>query len=140
MPLLGAVVDDLRAWRSASPATATGDLVFAAVSGGLWSGNDWRIWARRTFNTLAKGVGCASARPYDLRHSFIMRLILVGKTVPEVAALAGHEPGVTASIYLGAYRHHEQMDIQRDEDLAEHVQRARAAATDAVEGEPRLFA
>ena len=43
------------------------------------------------------------AVPYDLRHTFVSLLIHEGRSVPYVAAMAGHSPRVCLERYAHAF-------------------------------------
>ena len=124
VPIPRATADDLAALHAALGRPAASELVFG-IDGEMWGKEQWRRWASKTFKPEACAIGRIGARPYDLRHSFVLRLIVQGKTVPEVACLAGHTPTVTTDVYLGAYREFEQIGIgQAGDILTKPVQRA----------------
>jgi len=110
--LLAPLAADLAAWRLASNRSRDDELVFPTTGGELWRDHDWRNWRRRIFDPLAKSIGAAGMRPYDLRHAFCSLLIAEGLSVVEVARQAGHAPTMT----LDTYAH-----VMADLDGAERV-------------------
>jgi integrase len=98
--LLAPLVADLAQWRLAQGRPDERALVFPNKAGSTWSDMTWRNWRRRVFARVAKEVGLkTTARPYDLRHSFVSLLLAEGAPVVEVARQAGHSPTMTLSTY-----------------------------------------
>lgn len=98
--LLGALAEDLRAWREDAGSPVDG-LVFPATDGTVWSANAFEKWRRRAFVPAATAIGLPDARPYDLRHSFASLLLHEGRSVIYVARQLGHG----AELTMGTYGH-----------------------------------
>ena len=99
--LLAPLRRDLAELRMAAGRPSKDQLVFPDSHGGPWTPTAWKNWRRRIFAPAAESAGAPSARPYDLRHSFVSLLIHEGRSVVEVARQAGHAPTMT----LGTYAH-----------------------------------
>ena len=76
--LLDALRDDLGALRDLQDPPDDDHLLFA-LQAKPWSESQWRNWRRRRFQPAAAAAGISSARPYDLRHSFVSLLIYEGR-------------------------------------------------------------
>ena len=75
---------DLAEWRLAQGRPDERALVFPNNAGSAWSDVTWRNWRRRVFARVADEVGLeTTARPYDLRHSFVSLLHAEGATATE---------------------------------------------------------
>jgi len=96
--LFDALRDDLDQLH-ATQAPIDRDQLLFDTGMGPWGAARWRNWRRRRFQPAAVAGGAPTARPYDLRHSFVSLLIHEGMSVVEVAAQAGHQPGVCLSTY-----------------------------------------
>ena len=90
---------DLAEWRLASGRPDCSAPVFPRRDGRTFTDEDWRNWRQRVFAPNARALAFESARPYDLRHSFVSLLIHEGASVVEVARQAGHAPTMTLSTY-----------------------------------------
>ena len=101
--LAGLLRQDLAEWRLAAGRPAGDQLVFPGKGGEPWSPSAWKNWRRRIFAPAAEAAGHPSARPYDLRHSFVSLLIHDGRSVVEVARQAGHAPTMTLSTYAHVF-------------------------------------
>ena len=64
----------------------------------------------------ADAAGVPTARPYDLRHSYVSLLIAQGATVVEVARQAGHAPTMTLSTYAHLFDELDGADHRPAED------------------------
>jgi integrase len=71
------------------------EMVFPSPTGLML---DWGNRRRRVWDPATKAAG-AQAVPYDLRHTFVSLLIHEGRSVPYVAAMAGHSPRVCLERY-----------------------------------------
>lgn len=86
--------------------TRTGDLIFPAVQGGFIDQHNFRD---RYWEPIVKKLVVAEKvyeylPPYNLRHSWITRMIRAGLDVGTIAALAGNSPKVIYEHYLAANR------------------------------------
>jgi integrase len=97
--LLRPLAETLAAWRLVTPRSAPTDLLFPSPDGSPWNADRARNWRKRAFAEAAVAAGVPTARPYDLRHSFVSLLIAQGATVVEVARQAGHAPTMTLDTY-----------------------------------------
>jgi integrase len=75
------------------------DLVFPSPTGLMIDLHNWR---ERVFKPAARAAG-VKAVPYDLRHTFVSLLVHEGRSVPYVAAMAGHSPRVCLERYAHAF-------------------------------------
>lgn len=98
----GDAIRALQEWQLATGTRAALDreLVFPAVDGkGLWTDVGWRQWQRKVFTPAADRAGLKGLVPYDLRHTFVSRLIAAGGDIYWVARQAGHSPTVALTTY-----------------------------------------
>jgi len=58
----------------------------------------WNSWHRDVWNPMRKRLGI-TAPPYDLRHTFVSRLIDEGVNIIKIAKWAGHSPTMTMEVY-----------------------------------------
>jgi integrase len=123
--LLGPLKDDLNVWREQAGRTAETDLVFPAPDGSPWNADRARNWRKRAFAEAADAANVPTARPYDLRHSFVSLLIAQGATVVEVARQAGHAPTMTLSTYAHLFG---ELDGANHRPAEEQIRAARLAA------------
>jgi integrase len=95
--VVDALAADLEALRP--KVAGADDLVFPSPTGVMLDLHNWRdrVWKPAA---LAAGV---EAVPYDLRHTFVSLLIHEGRSVPYVAAMAGHSPRVCLERYAHAF-------------------------------------
>lgn len=70
-----------------------------------------------------KTVRRTTATPYDLRHSYVSLLIHEGRSVPYVAAMAGHSPRVCLERYAHAFA---EAQLGAGIPMAEAIEAARA--------------
>jgi integrase len=91
--ITGALAEDLEALRP--KVGQPEDLIFPSATGKLLDLHNWR---ERVWKPAARAAGVAAV-PYDLRHSFVSLLIHEGRSVPYVAAMAGHSPRVCLERY-----------------------------------------
>lgn len=87
------------AWPRSLEQTEDDALLFPNGSGGVWNDPAWQTWHRHAWVPACRAVGLESARPCDLRHSFVSLLIHEGRSVVEVARQAGHPPTMTLDVY-----------------------------------------
>jgi integrase len=97
--LLAQLKADLEEWRRSSGMPGESALLFEGERGQPWSANAFEKWRQRRFVKLAAEVGVASARPYDLRHSFASLLLHEGRDVIYVARQFGHGAELTLRTY-----------------------------------------
>lgn len=71
------------------------------IVGKTFREHDWRNWLRDVWRPACQRAGVIGVRPYDLRHTYISKMIHDGRSVVQVAAQAGNSPAVT----LGTYSH-----------------------------------
>lgn len=119
IPYFAAVRRDLDEWRSKTPHSGGGDLIFPRSDGGPFVKTDWKNWRRRSFDpALVAGTERERARPYDLRHSFVSLLIRSHRySIIEIAELAGHSPQMTLTTYghvFAEYKHGGAIDIDAE--------------------------
>jgi integrase len=110
--------------RDQAGRTAETDLVFPAPDGAPWNADRARNWRKRTFAEAAAHAGVPSARPYDLRHSYVSLLIAQGATVVEVARQAGQAPTMTLSTYAHLF---DELDGVDHRPAEEQIRTARLA-------------
>jgi integrase len=97
--LMAPVRADLAEWRLACGRPDDDALLFPAPDGGARTESRWRNWRSRTYRPAYQGLGIASQRPYDLRHSAASLWLHEGRSVVEVASWLGHSPQMTLSTY-----------------------------------------
>ena len=68
-------------------------------------------------------VELVDAVPYDLRHTFVSLLVHEGRSVPYVAAMAGHSPRVCLERYAHAFA---EAQLGAGVPMAEAITAARA--------------
>lgn len=86
------------AWEvlwSHSGGPASGRIVLS-TQGRTFNDGMWQTWHRDVWIKVRPDE---KVRPYDLRHTFVSRLISEGKNILEVAKLAGHSPTMTLEVY-----------------------------------------
>jgi len=122
--LIGPLKDDLSSWREQAARTTEVDLIFPAPDWSPWNADRARNWRKRTFAEAADAAGAPTARPYDLRHSYVSLLIAQGATVVEVARQAGHAPTMTLSTYAHLF---DELDGADHRPAEEQIRAARLA-------------
>jgi integrase len=122
--LLAPLDADLRPWVAALPDRSLTAPVVPRFDGTALKEVDWRNWRRRIYRPAALRTGLPSARPYDLRHSFVSLLIWEGRSVAEVAQQAGHSIETCSRDYVHVFKDY---DPARRVTAAEQIARARAA-------------
>jgi len=95
-------------------------LVFPSPTGRLLDLHNWR---ERVFKPAARAAE-VEAVPYDLRHTFVSLLIHEGRSVPYVAAMAGHSPRVCLERYAHAFA---EAQLDAAVPMVEAITAARAA-------------
>jgi integrase len=131
--LLSPLREDLAIWRVASGGTG---FVFPSKSGGLWTREAYKSWARKSFRRAALASDRGDVTPYTLRHSFASLLIHEGRSVVEVAAQMGHAPTVT----LGDYAHvFADLGEETERDPEKEITRARAQTGNHNPDVPKMY-
>jgi integrase len=128
------VVDSLRADLEAIRPKVAGpdELVFPSPTGlmlDLHNGRD------RVFKPAAKRAG-VEAVPYDLRHTYVSLLIHEGRSVPYVAAMAGHSPRVCLERYAHAFA---EAQLDASVPMVDAIESARAALSVRPECDVRVL-
>lgn len=117
VPIIPALMSDLNRWRMSSPNGTDQDLVFPSTTLGLWSKTSWKNWTRDVFReaALASGVAPESVRPYDLRTSWCMTIVLCGGiNLVQTAKWAGHTTQVSYQYYVRAHENSDDLAIPDD--------------------------
>ncbi len=96
------------------------DLVFPSPTGLLLDLHNWR---ERVWKPAARAAE-VKAVPYDLRHTFWSLLIHEGRSVPYVAAMAGHSPRVCLERYAHSFA---EAQLGTTVPMVEAIAAARAA-------------
>src|SRR5262245_34111857 len=124
--LFAPLAADLAEWRLAG---GTGT-IFPNSGGEPWSETTWSNWRRRVWygNEKDPGVAHGIGKPYLLRHTFVSLLVREGRSVTEVAELAGHSPEECLRTYAHVFRDYAPDDRADAETL---IRRARAEVFDA---------
>jgi integrase len=94
--------------------------VFPSPTGLLLDLHNWR---ERMFKPAARTAG-VEATPYDLRHTYVSLLIHEGRSVPYVAAMAGHSPRMCLERYAHAFA---EAQLGAGQPMGEAIAAARAA-------------
>ncbi len=115
------LAEDLEAIRP--KAHGHDELIFPPPEGGLWDLTNWRnrVWAK-----AIKAAGIKAA-PYDLRHTFVSLLIHEGRSVPYVAAMAGHSPRVCLERYAHMFA---EAQLRTGVTMVDEIRSARARVCD----------
>ena len=108
--LLGPLAQDLAEWRLACRRPSGDAYILTRVDGRAWRDADYRNWRKRKFAPAARAAGLDSARPYDLRHSFVSLLIQEGGSIVEVARQAGHSPEECLRTYAHVFEEFDPAD------------------------------
>lgn len=132
--LLSPLAEDLEGFRQRAQ-RPDGELIFPRPDGDPWRRTDYQNWRRRIYIPAADAAGVESARPYDLRHSFVSLLIAEGHNVVEVARQAGHSPKVALDTYAHVF---EETDPSERVGAADRIVRARREIA-ALGMQPTLF-
>lgn len=101
--LLAPLAADLAEWRHSLGQPDDDALLLPNGSGGVWNDPAWQTWHRDAWLPACRAIGLDSARPYDLRHSFVSLLIHEGRSVVEVARQAGHSATMTLDVYAHVF-------------------------------------
>jgi hypothetical protein len=64
--------------------------LFPRPDGSEWTESQYRSWRRHVYQRYAPMVGITGGRPYDLRGSWVSLMVWEGRTMLEVATMAGH--------------------------------------------------
>jgi integrase len=102
--LLASVVEDLEAWRTATPAGTESGLLFPCRDGDVFRDADYQNWRQRIFDPASEAAGAAEATPYTLRHSFASLLVQAGWNALEIANEMGNSPEVVQRDYSHLFR------------------------------------
>lgn len=86
--LLGPLAQDLREYMLAADVRA--GRLFPRPDGSEWTESQYRSWRRHVYQRYAPMVGITGGRPYDLRGSWVSLMVWEGRTMLEVATMAGH--------------------------------------------------
>jgi len=86
--LLAPLAQDLREYMLAAGVRA--GRLFPRPDGSEWTESQYRSWRRHVYQRHAPVVGIAGGRPYDLRGSWVSLMVWEGRTMLEVATMAGH--------------------------------------------------
>lgn len=122
--------DDLTQLMMQAGNPAPNKLIFPRTDGQLLTTEDWSNWRNRIFKPAATHAGFDSARPYDLRHTFVSLLIEEGRSPIYTAMQAGHSAAMTLNTYGHVFA--EYVD-EPGVPAVERIMRARASvATPAV--------
>ena len=116
--------DDLTQWMMQAGHPAPGALIFPTANGELHTTDDWSNWRNRNFRPAAAHAGLGTARPYDLRHTFVSLLIEEGRSPIYTAMQAGHSPNMTLNTYAHVFA--EYVD-EPGVPAVERIMRARAS-------------
>jgi integrase len=108
--LLGPLGQDLAEWRLACGRPSGDAYILPRPDRAPWRDTDYRNWRKRKFAPAARVAGLESARPYDLRHSFVSLLIQEGLSVVEVARQAGHSPEECLRTYAHVFEEFDPAD------------------------------
>lgn len=85
----------LEVWRKES----SSDFVFPGHDGGVWTDDGWAMWRKQVFYPAAERAELDGLHPYDLRHTFVSRLVHEGVDIYRVARQAGHAPTQALATY-----------------------------------------
>jgi integrase len=133
--LLAPLAHDLAEWRLRVGRPGEEALVFPDSRGEPWTRTTYQNWRRRIYIPAAEEVGIQSARPYDLRHSFVSLLIAEGQNVVDIARQAGHSPTMALNTYAHVF---EEFDPAERMSAADRIRQAREQVRFAAM-QPRLF-
>lgn len=73
-----------------------GPVVQRPYGRGRFTDGSWQTWHRDVWTKVRPSE---DARPYDLRHTFVSRLIAEGHNILQIAKWAGHDPTLTLKTY-----------------------------------------
>jgi integrase len=131
--LLSPLLQDLLAWRLASPFSGERDLIFPNRDGDKWVTHDAQNWRRRVYVPAAKAAGVTDdLRVYRLRGSFVSLLLAEGRTLIYVARQAGHSVATMATHYAGVI---EDLSDVADVSAEQAIHNARELEVRLVHGE-----
>lgn len=88
-------------WKLMSGPKSRDDLIFPAARGpGVWTDSGYNLWAKRTVSDAAARAGLRGLVVYDLRHTFVSKLIKENdRDIYWIARQAGHSPEVALTTY-----------------------------------------
>lgn len=115
--LLRPLAQDLAEWRLRSGRPDDSALVFPMQDGRRWTDAKYRNWRRRVYQPLAREIGVASPRPYDLRHSLASLLFAEGMNPAEIAEQMGHSLQTLLSVYVHVIDELRETERRSAEDL-----------------------
>lgn len=122
--------DDLTQLMMHAGNPAPSALIFSKFEGELLNTEDWSNWRNRIFKPASTHAGFDSARPYDLRHTFVSLLIEEGRSPIYTAIQAGHSAAMTLNTYGHVFA--EYVD-EPGVPAIERIMRARANVSTPVE-------
>lgn len=73
--------------------------VITKANGQPFNDATWGSWHKDVWRPICLATGIEDVRPYDLRHTYISRLIAEGGDVVTVAKHAGNNPATTLKVY-----------------------------------------
>lgn len=82
----------------AQPTMGEKQYVVVKADGKPFNDSTWNTWHKDVWSPIRKATGIGSV-PYDLRHTYISRLIADGADVVKVAKYAGNSPATTLTVY-----------------------------------------
>lgn len=124
--LLGPVDQDLREYMLATGIRR--GLLFPRADGGPWRKHDYDNWRERVYQRHAGSIGLPESRPYDLRGSGVSLLVWEGRTMLEVAHMAGHSVQTCERHYARIF---EDYDPAKRTNAVDRIREARALAAGA---------
>ena len=116
VPIIQPLMDDLLAWRRATPFQASEAPIIPSQDGLPWNTQALRNWSRLIFAPAAKAVGIEKVRAYDLRHTWCMSQIRCGWDLLVLAERAGSSAETIATYYLA------KPSLQRDLGVPDDVE------------------
>jgi integrase len=122
--LLGALAEDLDAWREPSGDLGDRSLLFPDERGELWTANGFEKWRQRRYGRLLQAAELDGGRPYDLRHSFASLLLHEGRDVIYVARQLGDGAELTLRTYGHVIEELEDSPQLPAEEAIEQARRA----------------
>jgi integrase len=79
--------------------TFDGEYVITKANGEPFNDGTWQTWHKDVWGPICESAGLEGYIPYDLRHTYISRLIAQGADVVKVAKQAGNTPATTLKVY-----------------------------------------
>ncbi len=116
VPIIRPLMDDLLAWRAATPFASPDAPIIASPDGLPWGTQAFHNRTRLMFASAAKKLGFEKVRAYDLRHTWCMSQIRCGWDLLQLAERAGSSAETVATYYLA------QPALQRDLGIPDDVE------------------